>query len=74
MMDFGGAGYFPEPVVWPLLQSGRLHRVKRAPRYVTPIFAVYRDGDSGPAVRTALDGLREITRDESERSARQKAS
>jgi LysR family transcriptional regulator, flagellar master operon regulator len=70
----GGSGYFPEPVVNPHLQAGRLHRVKRAPRYVTPIFAVYRQGDLGKPVQTALDGLRKISHEESQTSERQKAS
>jgi LysR family transcriptional regulator, flagellar master operon regulator len=74
VLESEGSGYFPEPVVRPLLQAGRLHIVKRAPRYVTPIFAVYREGDLGKAVRTALDGLREITHEESKRVSRQKPS
>jgi LysR family transcriptional regulator, flagellar master operon regulator len=74
MMESGGSGYFPEPVVRPLLQAGRLHRVKSAPRYVTPIYAVYREGELNEALGTALTGLRHITREESERAMRQKAS
>ena len=60
----GGSGYFPEPVVEPFLQAGRLHRVQGAPRFATPIYAVYHDGQTNEAVRTALDGLRETARDE----------
>jgi DNA-binding transcriptional LysR family regulator len=74
VLESGGSGYFPEPVVRPLLQVGRLHVVRSAPRYVTPIFAVYHEGDLGKGVRTALDGLREITREEIKKTARQKAS
>lgn len=74
MLESGGSGYFPEPVVRPMLQAGRLHRVKSAPRYVTPIYAVYREGELNEALDTALVGLRHITREESERATRQKAS
>jgi hypothetical protein len=34
--------------------------VKGAPRYDTPIYVVYREGEQGPALRIALDGLREV--------------
>lgn len=54
----GGSGYFPEPVVKPFLRSGRLHRVKGVPRFGTPIYAIYQEGELTPALRIALDGLR----------------
>lgn len=68
----GGSGYFPEPVVREYLRAGRLHRVKNAPRFATPIYAVYADGDLGPASSVAVDGLRVISRDEAQKSARPK--
>jgi DNA-binding transcriptional LysR family regulator len=58
----GGSGYFPEPVAQPFLQSGRLHRVEGAPRFNTPIYAVYEEVPLTEPVRTALRGLREMTR------------
>lgn len=73
VLESGGSGFFPEPVVRPYLQAGRLHSVKRAPSYITPIFAVYREGNLTSGVQTALEGLRRITQEESERAARQKA-
>jgi DNA-binding transcriptional LysR family regulator len=60
ILEAGGAGYFPAPVVAPLLSAGRLHAVQGAPRFVTPIYAVYRELHAGEALRIALDGLRAI--------------
>jgi DNA-binding transcriptional LysR family regulator len=61
----GGSGYFPEPVVRPLLRDGRLHRVKGAPRFGTPIYAVYQDGELNEATRIALQGIRLTAKQES---------
>jgi len=60
ILEEGGAGFFPEPVIQPHLRAGRLHRVQGAPRFVTPIYAVYREGQSGEALHIALDGLRAV--------------
>ncbi len=64
ILEGGGSGYFPEPVVRAYLRAGRLHRVKGAPRFVTPIYAVYREGTLDEARQIALDGLRQIARQE----------
>jgi DNA-binding transcriptional LysR family regulator len=62
LLEQGGAGYFPEPVVRSYLRDGRLHLVADAPRYDTPIYAVYREREVDPAVHIALDGLRATAR------------
>ena len=64
ILDQGGAGYFPEPVVQPHLGAGRLHRVTGAPSFITPIYAVYREDKLGHALGIALDGLRLVARQE----------
>jgi DNA-binding transcriptional LysR family regulator len=69
ILEGGGSGYFPEPVVRSFLRAGRLHRVKGAPRFVTPIYAVYREDPPDEALRLALDGLRQIARQESVETA-----
>jgi DNA-binding transcriptional LysR family regulator len=61
----GGSGYFPEPVVRPFLREGRLHRVKGAPRFGTPIYAVYQERELSEPVRLALEGIRLTARLES---------
>lgn len=60
----GGSGYFPEPVVQPFVKDGRLHKVKGAPRFGTPIYAVYQDGPMDEGQELALEGLRQIARKE----------
>lgn len=65
ILGHGGSGYFPEPVVQPFLRDGRLHRVQGAPRFATPIYAIYQDGPLTEPLRIALDGLRETARAES---------
>jgi DNA-binding transcriptional LysR family regulator len=58
----GGSAYFPEPVVRPFLDSGQLHRVHGAPRFPTPIFAVYQGDLVAEPVQIALDALRVTAR------------
>ena len=65
ILERGGAGFFPEPVVQPYLRTRRLHLVKTAPRYRTPIYAVYREGEQGQALRIALEGLRVVASEKS---------
>jgi len=55
----GGSGYFPEPVLRPFLQNGRLHCVEDAPRFKTPIYVIYQDMPVTEPLRIALHGLRE---------------
>jgi LysR family transcriptional regulator, flagellar master operon regulator len=65
----GGAGFFPEPVVQQYLSTRRLHVVKGAPRYDTPIYAVYREGEQGQALRIALEGLRAVASAKADRGS-----
>jgi hypothetical protein len=51
--------------VRPFLRDGRLHRVKGAPRFGTPIYAVYQERELSEPVRLALDGIRLTARLES---------
>lgn len=59
MLNFGGAGYFPERLVRSYLDSGVLTRVRDAPTFALPAYMVYpTDGDSEP-LRSALSSIRE---------------
>ncbi len=58
----GGSAYLPMPVVEPYLGQGQLHLLEHAPRFETPIYAVYREQGTTDAVHKALDGLRALAR------------
>ena len=54
----GGSGYFRLAVVRKHLDSGRLHRVKGAPEFLYPAYAVFAEESDAAVVQPALDGLR----------------
>jgi DNA-binding transcriptional LysR family regulator len=56
----GGSCYLPARMATPLLALGRLHEVRRAPRYALPTYVVYQKQSDNPAVPSALAGLRQI--------------
>jgi DNA-binding transcriptional LysR family regulator len=56
----GGAGYFRMAVVREHLQAGRLHRVKGAPEFSYPAYAVYSASADAAALAPALSGLRKV--------------
>ncbi|HET8746747.1 MAG TPA: LysR family transcriptional regulator [Ramlibacter sp.] len=58
LLASGGAAYLRLGVVRGLLESGRLQRVRGAPEFAYPAYAVYAE-DAGPgALQPALEGLR----------------
>lgn len=58
----GGAGYFRRDVVRRHIEAGRLHRVKGAPEFLYPAYAVYSEHADAQVVGPALDGLRQVAR------------
>lgn len=58
MLAAGGAGYFRLAAVREYLAAGHLHRVKGAPEFPYPAYAVYAAQADSDALVTALDGLR----------------
>lgn len=56
----GGAGYFRTTVVRKYLEAGQLHRVRGAPEFSYPAYAVYLAGADADLLRPALKGLREV--------------
>lgn len=54
----GGSGYFRLAVVRKHLESGRLHRVKGAPEFLYPAYAVFAEGADPSVVGPALGGLK----------------
>jgi DNA-binding transcriptional LysR family regulator len=58
----GGSGYFRSSVVREDLDSGRLRRVRGAPEFPYPAYAVYSASADGQVVAPALAGLRHVAR------------
>ncbi len=61
LLQMGGAGYLPERIVRPHLESGALHRAPGAPTFLYPAYAVYRRDSAGvEAVVAAIALLRSL--------------
>ena len=60
LLDNKASGYFPLRVARPLMTSGRLKQVKRAPRFVYPAYAVYPEERDEEAYAPILASLREV--------------
>jgi DNA-binding transcriptional LysR family regulator len=64
LLVYGGSGYFPLRLVRHYLETGRLWRVPDCPAFTLPAWMVYpRDSDNA-TLKHALDGLRELAREE----------
>lgn len=59
----GGAGYFRLGVVRAHLEAGRLRRVRGAPEFPYPAYAVYAEDTDGSVLARALEGLRHAAGD-----------
>lgn len=67
LLAYGGSGYFPLRLVRHHLEAGRLWQLPDSPAFKLPAWMVYpRDSDSAPLTH-ALDGLRELAREEQAR-------
>jgi len=55
----GGSGYFRLAVVRSHLESGKLRRIRGAPEFLYPAYAVFADGADEQLIRPALEGLRQ---------------
>lgn len=59
ILDHGGSGYFLESTVRPLIEQGRLHRVRGAATFRRPAYLVYPTNPADPELlEMALAGLR----------------
>ncbi|OWQ47986.1 LysR family transcriptional regulator [Roseateles noduli] len=54
----GGSGYFRLAVVRKHLESGKLRRIRGAPEFLYPAYAVFAEGADMTVVEPALEGLR----------------
>jgi LysR family transcriptional regulator, flagellar master operon regulator len=64
LLAAGGSGYFRLGAVRNELESGRLRRVRGAPEFLYPAYAVYSDNADLKVVTPALAGLRHVARAE----------
>lgn len=62
LLAAGGAGYFRLDVVRPHIESGKLRRVRGAPEFLYPAYAVYSETSEKKSVAAALAGLKQVAR------------
>lgn len=69
LLAYGGSGYFPQRLVRHYIEEGKLWRVPHTPQFKLPAWMVFpREGDSA-TLKHALDGLRQLAREEQARVA-----
>ena len=69
LLAYGGSGYFPQRLVRRYMEEGKLWRVPHSPQFKLPAWMVFpRDTDSA-TLKHALDGLRQLAREEQARVA-----
>jgi len=69
LLAYGGSGYFPQRLVRHYIEEGKLWRVPHTPQFKLPAWMVFpRDTDSA-TLKHALDGLRQLAREEQARVA-----
>ena len=67
LLTYGGSGYFPERLVRHHLETGRLAQLPGSPEFRLPAWMVFPRDSDGETLQRALDGLRELAREEQER-------
>jgi LysR family transcriptional regulator, flagellar master operon regulator len=60
LLENRASGYFPVRIARPHIEAGRLHVVKRTPRFVYPVYAVYPEQRDEAAFEPLLQGLRQV--------------
>lgn len=69
LLAYGGSGYFPQRLVRHYIEEGKLWRVPHTPQFKLPAWVVFpRESDSA-TLKHALDGLRQLAREEQARVA-----
>lgn len=59
MLNYGGAGYFPERLVRPYLESAALFPVQEAPAFTLPAYMVYPADNDPEVLKAALNSIRQ---------------
>jgi hypothetical protein len=60
ILEVGGSGFFRLGAVQPHLESGKLVRIKDAPEFSYPAYAIYAGSGDGELIQTAVAGLRQV--------------
>lgn len=69
-VNFGGSGYFPLRLIRQHLEAGRLSRVPDSPSFKLPAYVVFARGTDSATLNQALEGLRNLAKEEQSRSRR----
>lgn len=64
LLTYGGSGYFPQRLVRRYIEAGQLWRVPGSPQFRLPAWMAFPRDTPNRALKTALDGLRELARAE----------
>jgi LysR family transcriptional regulator, flagellar master operon regulator len=64
LLTYGGSGYFPQRLVRRYIEEGKLWRVPHAPQFKLPAWMVFPRDSNNATLKNALDGLRQLAREE----------
>ncbi len=67
LLTYGGSGYFPLRLVRRYIEEGKLWRVPHTPQFKLPAWMVFPRESDSETLQRALDGLRELAREEQAR-------
>jgi DNA-binding transcriptional LysR family regulator len=67
LLTYGGSGYFPQRLVRHYIEEGKLWRVPDGPQFKLPAWMVFPRESDSETLQRALDGLRELAREEQAR-------
>ena len=68
ILAYGGSGYFPQRLVRRYIEAGQLWRVPDTPQFKLSAWMVFPRDASSATLEQALDGLRELAREEQTRT------
>jgi DNA-binding transcriptional LysR family regulator len=67
LLAYGGSGYFPQRLVRPYIEAGQLWHVPGSPQFKLPAWMVFPHDSDSATLKSALDGLRTLAREEQAR-------
>ncbi len=64
VLTYGGSGYFPQRLVRQYIEAGQLWLVPDMPQFKLPAYMVYPRDSEHETLKQAIDGLRQLAREE----------